>query len=144
MRWSKWTSLKPMFVWEVTRPGIVKEKQTPGSVPGMKLKCWGCRSHIKVADITFGDLHSPFLRYQQRNSALKCLSNFPQPACQISNGPGGVDHRGEKRLAKTHTRLKSYMCLKLLTFTIDFSWSPFKNFTPTVLKVVSVSDLVTM
>lgn len=143
MRWSKWTSLKLMFVWEVTRPGIVKEKQTPGSVLGMKLKRWGHRSRIKVADITFGDLYSPFLRYQHVTLLLNVSATFHNQPVKSVTGLGELTTEGKKRLAKTHARLKSYMCLKLLTFTIDFSWSPFKNFTPTMLKIVSVSDLVT-
>lgn len=126
------------------KAGDCEGKTNPRQCPGYEIKTLRAQKPYKGA---WHNIWRPVLAVSQipaRNSALKCLSNFPQPACQIGNGPGGVDHRGEKRLAKTHARLKSYMCLKLLTFTIGFSWSPFKKFTPTMLQIVSVSDLVMM
>lgn len=112
MLWLKWTCLKLVCVWEVTRLGIMKEKQTTGSIKGMKIKRWGCRSSIKVPVTLFGGLSLPFVRYQHTTLALQHLSNFLQPACQMGNGPGWVDHRGGKKTGETQ-RVKVFKITNL-------------------------------
>lgn len=139
---SKRTRSKVVFVWEVTRLGIVRGKTNARQRPGCEIETLKVPEPYKSGwGSAWRSVHA-VCREPMRNSALKRLCNCPQPARQIGSRPGGFTTEGGERLTKTHVRLKGWMCLKLLTFTFDSSLLPFKTFT--MLKTISVRALVTM